>query len=81
MSIFKADPQLTDEDVKRIARVIAREEIKARIETLENLIEPAPEPVIPGLIRFAVDAFEAGSLAAAMVGAFAIKFVTTAVNK
>ncbi|MFZ2178085.1 MAG: hypothetical protein WAW17_29480 [Rhodococcus sp. (in: high G+C Gram-positive bacteria)] len=66
----------TSDDIRKIVR----EEIDIRLETLQNLLEPAPEPVIPGLIRFAVDAFEVGSLAVAMLGALALSITKAAIR-
>lgn len=66
----------THDDIRKMIR----EEVEIRLETLQNLLEPAPEPVIPGLIRFAVDAFEVGSLAVAMLGAFALSLAKAAIR-
>jgi hypothetical protein len=74
------EPRVTETDVRRIVREIVRSEVDIRIETLENLVEPAPEPVIPGLVRFAVDAFEVGSLVVNAGAAFAIEFVKRSIR-
>jgi hypothetical protein len=69
-------PGVTHADV----RAIVREELEIRLETLQNLVEPAPEPAIPGLVRFAVDAFEVGSLVVNAGAAFAIEFVKRSIR-
>ena len=77
---FRPAPRLTQADVTEIARKVAREEMAMRIETLTNLVEPAPEPAIPGLVRFAVDAFEVGSLVVNAAAAFGIEFVRRSIR-
>ena len=72
----KREPQLTAADVRRIAREAARAEVETRI----NMLEPAAPAHTPSVLGLAVDAFEVASLGAAMVGAFAIKFVQAAIK-
>jgi hypothetical protein len=78
------EPRISEADIEviasRVARKVARETVDMRLETLKNLVEPAPEPAIPGLLRFAVDAFDAASLGAAMVGAFALTIAKSVIR-
>lgn len=65
----KRQPALSETDVRRIVREIVRSEMDIRIETLENLREPVPEPPLPGLVKLAFDAFDTASFAVALVAA------------
>ena len=71
-----AEPTLTPAEVRKMIRT----ELDMRIETLQNLVEPVPEPAIPGLVRFAVDAFEVGSLVVNAAAAFGIEFVKRSIR-
>lgn len=69
---FRPQPRLTRADVREIVR--------QELETRANLIEPIPEPATPGVLKIALDAFDAASFVANAGAAFAIEFVRRSIR-
>lgn len=62
----------------RLTRADVREIVRQELDTRAALVEPVAEPETPGLLKIAVNAFEAVSFVANAGAAFAFYFVKAA---